>query len=306
VGCGIIYTSTFLDDFWEYDPVSDSWTQRASFPAGPRYNTWQFVIDGIAYVGGGNSGGASGPFHADAFTYNPVTDTWAAGFPIPDQGRHGAVSFVINERGYVVCGRESDLDFVQDIWTFDPVTYIWSLSAPFPGAPRSSPLAFVYNNDAVVGCGRDASTNYFDAWLFDPASNTWSAITDYPGATAMAGASFSVGNRAFGGLGWELSTDLSHADLWELIKPGNVGMEELDSTSLLRVHPNPAGPDGFLLSPLFRGTMDVQLLEADGRLIDTWRVSGSLQISTQQLASGPYLLLWRTNDDQGTVKLIVP
>lgn len=305
-GMGITQSSTYLSDFWEYDPASNSWTQRASFPAGPRYNTWQFVLNGIAYVGGGNSTGAGGPFHGDAYTYDPASNTWSAGVALPDQGRHGAVGFALNGKGYVVCGRENNLSFVQDLWSYDPGSGTWTAMANFPGAGRSSPLAFVYYNDAVVGCGRDGSTNHYDAWLYRPATNTWTSIPPYPGFTAMAGTSFSIGNRAFGGLGWDLSTDLSHADLWELIKPGNVGMEEHETTSLLRVLPNPAGPDGFLLSPLLSGMMAVQLLGADGRLIDSWRVSGPLQISTHQLASGAYLLHWRTSQRQGTVKLVVP
>lgn len=304
-GLGINGTSNYMSDFWEYDPVANSWTQRASFPAGPRYNTWQFVLNGIGYVGNGINTGASGPFLSDAFMYNPATNMWTSATPIPDQGRHGAIGFAMNGKGYVVCGRENSLNFVQDFWSFDPSTGTWSAMASFLGAGRSSPLAFVYYNDAVVGCGRDASINHFDAWLYRPTTNSWSSIPPYPGYTAMAGASFSIGNRAFGGLGWDLSTDLSHADLWELVKPGNVGVEESDTPSYVSAQPNPADDDGFLLSSGLMSTMQVQLLAADGRLIDQWTQLGSQRIRTDRLASGYYLIQWQGDGEHGTIKLMV-
>ncbi|MFZ1692573.1 MAG: T9SS type A sorting domain-containing protein, partial [Flavobacteriales bacterium] len=298
-------TSTFLSDFWEYDPVADAWNQKASFPYGARYNTWQFVLNGIAYVGGGNSAGASGPFHADTYTYNPNTNAWASSTAIPDQGRHGAIGFTMNGKGYVVCGRESSLSFIQDLWAFDPASGTWSAMAPFPGSPRSSPLVFVYYNDVVVGCGRDGSVNHYDAWAYSATTNSWSQITSYPGATAMAGTSFSIGNRAYGGLGWDLATDQSHSDLWELIKPGNVSVAEQDIATNIFISPNPAGSDGFRIESRVGGVINARLLSSDGRLLDEWGFQHSLHVPTARLAKGTYLVSWRQGNAQGTARIIV-
>lgn len=304
-GLGNTGTSTFLNDFWEYDPVADAWTQKASFPYGARYNTWQFVLNGIAYVGGGNSAGASGPFHNDAYAYNPVTNGWAISTPIPDQGRHGAIGFSMNGKGYVVCGRESSLSFIQDLWAFDPASSTWSAMAPFPGAPRSSPLVFVYYNDVVVGCGRDGSVNHYDAWAYSATANSWSQISSYPGATAMAGTSFSIGNRAYGGLGWDLATDLSHSDLWELIKPGNVSVSEQATATNIIVSPNPAGSDGFRIESRRSGLIGAKLLTCDGRLLSEWYFQNALHVPTAQLEKGAYLITWVQDETQGSTRIIV-
>lgn len=304
-GLGNTGTSTFLNDFWEYDPVMNSWTQKASFPYGARYNTWQFVLNGIAYVGGGNSAGASGPFLADAFIYNPVTNAWATSTPIPDAGRHGAIGFSMDGKGYVVCGRETGLAFTQDFWAFNPTTSAWTTMTPFPGTPRSSPLVFVYYNDVVVGCGRDASVNYYDAWAYNSTTNAWSQIPAYPGATAMAGTSFSIGNRAFGGLGWDLASDLSHSDLWELVKPGNVSTAEYHSESNMIISPNPSGDDDIRIETSASGLVSAKLMSYDGRFLGAWTFQHKLVVPTDRLAPGAYLISWSQGDSQGTTRILI-
>ncbi|KAB7530640.1 hypothetical protein F8C76_03840 [Flagellimonas olearia] len=46
-----------LQDFYEYDPGTDVWTQIEDFPSVPRYLATAFVLDGKAYVGLGDAGG---------------------------------------------------------------------------------------------------------------------------------------------------------------------------------------------------------------------------------------------------------
>lgn len=45
--------SNYVADTWEYDPVSDSWTQKDDYKGGPRDGALAFVIGGYAYVGTG-------------------------------------------------------------------------------------------------------------------------------------------------------------------------------------------------------------------------------------------------------------
>src|SRR5687767_11341276 len=42
-----------FNDFWEYDPGSNSWTQKANFGGGLRYHATAFTIGNFAYVGTG-------------------------------------------------------------------------------------------------------------------------------------------------------------------------------------------------------------------------------------------------------------
>jgi len=46
--------SNNLNDFWEYNPETDTWAETASFPAGKRSGATAIVINNKAYVGFGN------------------------------------------------------------------------------------------------------------------------------------------------------------------------------------------------------------------------------------------------------------
>ena len=56
VGTGIFGTSSsgYQSDFWEYDPTTNIWTQKANFGGSRRIGSVAFVVNGIGYVGLGN------------------------------------------------------------------------------------------------------------------------------------------------------------------------------------------------------------------------------------------------------------
>jgi N-acetylneuraminic acid mutarotase len=291
VSCGLVGSSTKLNDLWEYDPVADSWTVRAPLPGQARVGTYHFAVGDLGYVGGGNIGNADGPFVSDAYRFDPVSNTWSSAVPLPDLARSGTSSFVMNGKGYVFGGKESSLAFSPDLWVFDPIAQGWELMPPFPGTPRSSPLAFVLANDAVIGCGRTGTINLYDVWLYDPFSNDWESAPNYPGESSLAGTSFSINGRAFGGLGWVLETNESASDLWELVKPGNNGLDELNSAVRIACQPNPirAGDQLVLAghkSPIISVTLHDCLgrfvwtgVAYDGRMIIPSDLSGSIQLT---------------------------
>lgn len=273
ISCGLVGTSTKLDDLWEYDPVTNSWSQRADFPGQDRYGTYHFALGGYGYVGGGNIGSSSGPFLSDAFRYDPGTDTWTTAIGLPDLPRHGTSSFVMNGKAYVFGGKESSLAFSPDLWVFDPVTQEWDLLAPFPATPRSSPLAFVFANDAVIGCGRTETVNLYDVWFYDPLSNNWGGAPAYPGESSLAGTSFSINGRAFGGLGWVLETNASASDLWELVKPSSNSILEPGGSATATCHPNPIlSGQRLSIAQLNVPSLHAELFDGQGRSLWQGRV----------------------------------
>jgi hypothetical protein len=52
VGTGAGYNGATAD-FWEYDPVTDTWTQKADFGGGIRRDAIGFSINGKGYLGTG-------------------------------------------------------------------------------------------------------------------------------------------------------------------------------------------------------------------------------------------------------------
>ncbi len=57
VGTGNSQDGVFIvyDDFWEYDPICDTWTRKADFPGGLRHRAIGFSIGGKGYLGTGVS-----------------------------------------------------------------------------------------------------------------------------------------------------------------------------------------------------------------------------------------------------------
>jgi N-acetylneuraminic acid mutarotase len=58
------------NDFWEYDPATDSWNQLPNFPGPPRFEGFNFVIGNYAYIGVG--------CHVGGFS-NYINDVWEYG-----------------------------------------------------------------------------------------------------------------------------------------------------------------------------------------------------------------------------------
>ncbi len=56
IGTGVYINSSlplYCHDFWEYDQISNTWTQRQSFPGGNRQFTFGFAIGNKGYAGSG-------------------------------------------------------------------------------------------------------------------------------------------------------------------------------------------------------------------------------------------------------------
>ncbi|HZK95181.1 MAG TPA: kelch repeat-containing protein [Prolixibacteraceae bacterium] len=53
---GLGYSSGVRNDFWEYDPTADTWTNKTAFEGSARQDAVSFVVNSRAYVASGRSG----------------------------------------------------------------------------------------------------------------------------------------------------------------------------------------------------------------------------------------------------------
>lgn len=106
VGLGVTTGKTPTADFWEYDPVNDTWTRKADFPGGWRDEAVAFVIGNRGYVGTGKGATVAGQgnLRNDLWEYNPFTDAWTQMADMPAAKRCNAVAFAIGGKGYVGTG----------------------------------------------------------------------------------------------------------------------------------------------------------------------------------------------------------
>ena len=121
-------TYEYYGDFWEYDPVADTWTQKASFKAGKRAYAAAFALSGKGYVCSGERLGAGGPpILNDLWEYDPVANVWTAKADFPGPPRVAGIGLGGDAlgRGYVLTGITNS-PYLNDCWQYNPGTNTWA------------------------------------------------------------------------------------------------------------------------------------------------------------------------------------
>jgi N-acetylneuraminic acid mutarotase len=151
--CGGKMNSDFYGtDLWEYDPDLDSWTRKADFPGGDRYQLSSFSVDGKGYVGMGIDHDL---FRKDWWQFDPILDSWIEVASLPGVARGSASTFVLGQRGYLVFG--SDGGYKDELWEYNPFSNTWNIKANFPADGRKNAIAFSIGNKGYAGTGKGAS-----------------------------------------------------------------------------------------------------------------------------------------------------
>lgn len=141
--------------------------------------------------------------------YNPATDQWRAGLPLPAALNH-TMSTSVNGVLYVIGGQTEaggDGPFVNTVYAFDPRQGSWVTRAPMPTA-RGGGGAAVVNGRIYVAGGRPPRGNDFAA--YDPTSDRWETLPALPtqrnhiGMVAIGTRVYVVGGRT--GAGFDTPT----------------------------------------------------------------------------------------------------
>jgi N-acetylneuraminic acid mutarotase len=181
------------NDLWAYNPVNDTWTQKADLPV-VRLNAISFAIGGKGYFGTGQSQGGAG-YNNDFYEYDPANDTWTQRTSIPGGVRGGAFAFTMGNKAYVGGGINSTtgggwpgLAMLQE---YDPAIDQWIEKAMYPGSYRNNSASFTVNGMGYVAGGWSVGGGVFaQVYQYDPALDQWSQKTSLPnargGATAFA------------------------------------------------------------------------------------------------------------------------
>jgi N-acetylneuraminic acid mutarotase len=107
--------STYYNDFWQYDPIADAWTQEADFGGTPRFGAISFTACGYGYVGLGED--LNSTYRQDVWRYDPYTNVWTFVNHFPGTGRRNAVAFTVNNIAYVGTGWDGN-GRTKDFYSF--------------------------------------------------------------------------------------------------------------------------------------------------------------------------------------------
>lgn len=191
---------SLMGDLWEYDPLSENWTQKASFPGTPRMDAVVFVINNKAYVGLGQD---STKLCNDFYAYDPLNNLWTSAQSLPAEARTQAIALTANGQAYVGCGRGEGYTAFQDMWAYNPQNESWTRIGDFAGGPRVGAIGLGIYTKAYVGMGWYKGKLYDDFWEYDPATNKWIKRENYGGQARSNAISFVIGNKAYAGVSWD-------------------------------------------------------------------------------------------------------
>ncbi|MCS6935476.1 MAG: hypothetical protein NZM35_10065 [Chitinophagales bacterium] len=118
-------------------------------------------------------------------------------------GRFKTASFVVNGKGYMVCGRTNStpLTYVSECWEYNPSTETWAQKAAFPYA-ASQPVGFAVGNRGYVLGGQDQNLIYANTlYEYNANNNTWVPKSPFPENGVGGCFHFVINNKAYVGTG---------------------------------------------------------------------------------------------------------
>ena len=294
VGCGKRFVSighpdNYPADFWEFDPVLNNWTAKASPNTSLSFSV-SFAIGSGGYAGGGIS--AAGATTNYFIYYDLALNTWTPKANLPFAA-YQTTSFSINNTGYAGLGQFSNLTYPGNFWSYSPQANQWSPISAFPGQGRAGASAFTIGSKAYIGTGGDVNSlsSLSDFYEFDPLAST-TITNNFPGAT----------NLIYDNGTWTKKADsvyLSNIN-------GNVGLGTQSPSAKLDVAGN-IKSTGFQLST---GANNGYLFRSDASGNGSWVNPASLSFTPSGAAGGdltgsyPNPVLTNTGIPAGTYNVV--
>ena len=190
--------SGMRDDFYQYDPVNDSWTELTSFPGAARGFAIGDTWDGKAYFGFGYDGTS---LLNDLWVFDPSNMSWTELASCPCAARTHPAMIAHNGKVFVGLGGGGSLGNLKDWWEYDIASNTWSQKDDLPSLGRHHPYQFGIGDYVYTGFGH--GDGIFNDWFrYDIAVETWTQVATLPAEGRVAGTQFS-----YDGLGYVLSGD---------------------------------------------------------------------------------------------------
>ncbi len=159
-------------DFWEYDPATDTWAQKADYPDGATEGATSFSVAGRGFAGFGTS---FIQFRSTFYEYLPFTNTWEQRASVPGGvGFSYSHGFAIDSTIYI--GPENG---TNKFYAYNIATDTWGARADYPGLDRRAQVSFAAGGKGYIGLGAwvfgSVQGNFY---CYDPSTDAWTQIAD--------------------------------------------------------------------------------------------------------------------------------
>lgn len=323
-------TNIMLSDWWEYDPASNTWTQKADYPGNNGNGNYAVLAFGMAnkgYLGGGITGGSNfyefdpamntwtlkaplpdpitdsygfvineKAYYVDngqTFEYDPTTDSWTVKGPAPFGSAFWNASFTINDKAYVQTGNQ--------LWEYKATTDSWLSRASYPGAAGSATVGFNHMGRGYIMTGFNGSLSNVtrEVWSYDPNTNSWLQMEDFPGTSRRFASGFSIGNKAYFGIG---TNGTNFSDFWSFDLLAET--TEIEKTTI-KCFPNPAS-DWMQISWENEGRSEILITDQAGKTVfQTETLSNTLEVQCSDWSKGQYFIRIRSGEKNHYPKTFV-
>ncbi|MEZ4924067.1 MAG: kelch repeat-containing protein [Crocinitomicaceae bacterium] len=257
-----------------YDYQQDDWDNELSLGGTTgdglnRSSAISFTAWGYGFVGLGEG---TGFMFTDLWMYDKYTDSWTQMANFPGGARAQAISFCIDNIGYVGLGKLSDLaTFANDLWAYDFLTNNWSQKSDFPGTARIDAIGETLGAKGYVGLGHDSNGYPNDFYEYDPQTDNWDQKADFPGSPRSNAATLGIFPQLLVITGGDAFNYFN--DCWEYNYFGDVWIQRADFPGGSR-----SGACAFVVDGrAFAGTG-----YSDGQYFDDWYEYG-FQLGTSEL-----------------------
>ncbi len=212
------YIGTGIDvaikkDFWEYDPATNAWSQKADVGGPARYYAAGFSIGAMGYIGTGANGSTE---IKDFWEYNPATNTWTQKADFGGSTRSAGIGIGTATRGYIGLGA-NNTGLKQDFWEYNPGTNTWTSIGNFGGTARLYATGFSTGQKLYAGTGNDGAYKK-DFWEYDPGTSSWTQKADFGGIARHLAVGFGMAGKGYIGTGTD---GTFRKDFWEYDPVGN-------------------------------------------------------------------------------------
>jgi hypothetical protein len=216
----------YKNDFWQYDPATNVWTQIADYGGYGQINSVGFSIGNKGYVG---LGYMKDDYEANFVTYesfynsssylweyDPLVNTWTKKARFPENtGKYvGLAGFSIGSKGYIGMGFDystySGTNYVNaQFYEYNPTSDVWTRKADFPVGGIRYAVAFNIGSKGYVGTGQKVIADQYvgaasfsnDFWEYNPATDIWTQKANFGGTARAYAAGFSIGSKGYIGAG---------------------------------------------------------------------------------------------------------
>jgi N-acetylneuraminic acid mutarotase len=295
-----------LSDFYAYDPVNNSWIQKANFPAYSGAGTYfatGFSIDSKGYICGGKRG--PNQYSNELWEYKPSNDSWIQRSDFPGGVRYQLLSFIIGFDAFVGLGTNQDL-YKKDLWRYSAGSNEWTACADLPGSERAGAAAFSIGLRGFVCTGTNGGM-LDDLWEYNPFSNDWKIRASYGGSERKNSVAFTLNNKGFVGTGSGYSG--KKASFHEYSPLQSIFLEvEKEKEIDFAIYPNPI-KESFSISYRNNEVSRVHLVSNYGIKVLDERVLPNHKLSVDKsiILEGVYIanLINENGDILGSKKVII-